>query len=130
MTNRGGKRSGTRRGAKPPRQLRPISFVLALGVTATAIAWGFLVYLAINYGRDVRSGDTSAWRFVAAAALGAVICLQLAFLLLSRVNRSLTGSPQSLPPQLPVLEPSDELQGGPGFVDSSDLHIDETQREP
>lgn len=45
------------------------------------VAWGFLVWAAIDFGRTARGGDGQAWLFLAIASLGAVACLFLALML-------------------------------------------------
>jgi uncharacterized membrane protein len=54
----------------PPRQL-------ALGVAAVValVAWGLLVWQAIDSGRSARGGDSGAWLWMAIASLAAVACL-------------------------------------------------------
>ena len=39
------------------------------------IAWGYLVYLAIDFGTSARAGDSGAWGLLALSSLGAVACL-------------------------------------------------------
>lgn len=63
--------------------------MLAAGITVSVVAWGFLVYSAIDFGISARSGDDRAWWFLALASLGAVACLFLAFMLLARLARTL-----------------------------------------
>lgn len=63
--------------------------LLALGVTLTAVAWGYLVVAAIDFGTAARSGETTAWWFLAAASVGAVACLFTALILLARLVRLL-----------------------------------------
>lgn len=69
---------------------------LSLGVTVAIVAWGYLVFLAIDFGSSARSGDNQAWIFVAIASLGAVACLFLALILASRVLRAI-GATAPLP---------------------------------
>lgn len=85
-----GKRVGERR----KRRFRPVLLALALGVTASTVAWGYLVVAAIDFGTTARTGDRAAWGFLALASLGAVACLFLALILLSRISRAigLTGN--------------------------------------
>jgi hypothetical protein len=70
--------------------------LLALGVTACVIAWGYLVYAAIDFGSTARGGDSAAWWFLGLASLGAVACLFVALMLIARLLRRLgiTGGPQ------------------------------------
>ncbi|MCH1867590.1 hypothetical protein [Nocardioides sp. CFH 31398] len=63
--------------------------LLALGVTLTAVAWGYLVVAAIDFGAAARSGEGTAWWFLGAASLGAVACLFTALILLARLVRLL-----------------------------------------
>ena len=85
----GGKRAGSRRGPRQQRQLRPRLLLLALGITACVIAWGYLVYAAIDFGSTARSSDPTAWWFLALASLGAVACLFVGLLLVARLLRGL-----------------------------------------
>lgn len=75
-----------------------MAFVLALCITGSAIAWGYLVYLAIRHGQAIRSGDGDAWLPGAASGLGAVACLFIGFVLVARLLRLLaTPSTRSSP---------------------------------
>ncbi|WP_299050149.1 hypothetical protein [uncultured Nocardioides sp.] len=91
----GGKRGGKRAGPRRPseRSRLPIArlLLLALGVTLTAVAWGYLVVAAIDFGTAARSGESRGWLFLAAASLGAVACLFTALILLARAVRLFTG---------------------------------------
>ncbi len=80
---------GKRVGERPPREFRPVLLVLALAVTASVVAWGYLVLAAVDFGASARQGDGSAWWFLALASLGAVACLFLGLILTSRVAREL-----------------------------------------
>jgi amino acid permease len=60
---------------------------LALGVTLCVVAWGYLVYAAIDFGATARDGETRAWWFLAMASLGAVVCLFVGLLLVARLMR-------------------------------------------
>lgn len=80
-----GKRAGARRRAR----LRPTVLLLALGITAGVIAWGYLVKAAIDFGIEARSGTSGAWLFLALASLGAVACLFVGLLLVAKVLREL-----------------------------------------
>lgn len=62
---------------------------LALAVTLSIVAWGYLVVAAIDFGGAAREGDGAAWGYLALASLGAVACLFLALILLSRISRAL-----------------------------------------
>ena len=91
----GGKRAGSRRGPRRKKQFSPALFLLALGITACVVAWGYLVYAAIDFGSTARSGNDTAWWFLALASLGAVACLFVGLMLVARVTRRLgiTGVP-------------------------------------
>ncbi len=70
-----------------------MAFVLAIGITIAVIGWGYLVYLAILHGQDIRAGDESAWQMVLASGLGAVLCLFAGFMLIARLFRLLGRTP-------------------------------------
>ncbi len=69
--------------ARPLARLLP----LALGVTLCVVAWGYLVYAAIDFGASARDGESQAWWFLALASLGAVVCLFVGLLLIARLMR-------------------------------------------
>src|SRR4051812_13446326 len=71
----GGKRAGSRRGARQRAGFQPALLLLALGVTACVVAWGYLVWAAIDFGSTARGGDSAAWWFLGLASVGAVACL-------------------------------------------------------
>ena len=81
--------TGKRAGARAKRRFRPVLLLLALGVTASLVAWGYLVYAAIDFGTTARGGDGAAWAFLALAAVGAVLCLFLGLVLVARIFRVL-----------------------------------------
>jgi hypothetical protein len=75
-------------------------FLHALGVTAAIVAWGYLVYAAIDFGATARGGDSGAWWLLGLASLGAVACLFVGLLLITRLLRILgivKGRPQEAP---------------------------------
>lgn len=80
--------------ATPPR--RKI-LVLALIVTATLVAWGVLVYAAIDFGAEARSGEPTAWGLLAISTLGAAACLFVTLLLGARMLSLITGRDQPAP---------------------------------
>lgn len=59
------------------------------------IAWGYLVYAAIDFGSSARSGNGGAWLLLVLAGLGAAACLFVGLMLLSRLTAALgvTRSP-------------------------------------
>jgi hypothetical protein len=81
---------GRRRATTSSRSVPVLSVVLyVVGVLAAAVAWFFLVRAAIDFGAEGRSGDNTAWVFLGLAALGAIGCLLLALVLLSRALMAL-----------------------------------------
>lgn len=111
MTPVSGKRAGARRGARPSRRLRHRLALLAIGITLLVIAWGYLVYAAIDFGSAARGGQGSAWAFLGLASLGAVACLFAGLMLGARALRELGMGPEAVaavfvedaaaPPRLP-----------------------------
>lgn len=81
--------SGKRAAAKPKKSFRPALALLALGVTVCVVAWGYLVYAAIDFGSTARGGDDQAWLYLALASLGAVACLFVGLMLVARLLRAL-----------------------------------------
>lgn len=89
---------GSGRSAQRPRHL----LLLALGITATVVAWGYLVYLAIDFGTTARNGDHTAWWLLALATVGAIACLFAGLMLGSRLVAQLrTGAPPASAPRPP-----------------------------
>jgi RsiW-degrading membrane proteinase PrsW (M82 family) len=64
---------------------------LALLVTVTLVAWGVLVYAAIDFGGDARSGDSTAWTLVALTTIGAAACLFVTLLIGARMVALVRG---------------------------------------
>ena len=62
---------------------------LAIGSTFTVIAWGLLVWAAIDFGGQARNGENVAWLFLVLATVGAIGCLFLAMVLVSKLADSL-----------------------------------------
>jgi len=77
---------------------------MAAAITACLIAWGYLVYLAIDFGTTARGGQATDWVFLALAALGAVACLFTGLLLVARLLRALglLSEPDQAPAPAPV----------------------------
>lgn len=63
--------------------------MLALLITVCVIGWGYLVYLAIDFGTAARSGESSGWGLLALSSMGAVACLFAGLLFVSRLLREL-----------------------------------------
>ncbi|KAA1425862.1 hypothetical protein [Nocardioides antri] len=96
----GGKRAGLRE----KRGFRPMLLVLAFGITLCVVAWGYLVYAAIDFGSAARhDGDDAAWGYLGVAAVGAVACLFLGFMLVARFSRAIgfTTAPDPKPKRDP-----------------------------
>jgi len=102
-----GKHAGKRRaepappGVPAPERPHATLLVLALGVTLAVVAWGYLVYAAIDFGAKARGGDGDAWAFLALASLGAVACLFVGLLLVARLLRTLGVLRSDEPPAPP-----------------------------
>lgn len=76
--------------------------LLALGITAAVVGWGYLVYIAIDFGTTARDGDGTAWWFLGLATVGAIACLFVAMMLGTRlVARIRAGSPPPTTPHAP-----------------------------
>ena len=93
-----GKRAGSRKGSRAPRTLNKAALVIGVGITLCVVAWGYLVYAAIDFGTAARGGSGgSAWLFMALASLGAIACLFIGLLLVARLMRALgiTSPPDS-----------------------------------
>ena len=80
---------GKRAAAAPGRRPRATVLGYGLGITLAVLAWGYLVWAAIDFGSTARDGDGRAWWFLGLAALGAVACLFLGLLLVARLTRAL-----------------------------------------
>ena len=91
---------------------RPALALLALGVTLSVVAWGYLVWAAIDFGAEARGGDDAAWKFLAMASIGAVACLFLGLMLIARLLRAMgiTNPPPPKPPK-PKKERPEESSG-------------------
>ncbi len=100
------KRAGSRRGAKPQASFNRPAFFLALAITASLIAWGYLVYLAIDFGTSARAGTSTAWGLLVLSALGAVACLFIGLLLVTRLLQTLgITAPDTDEPSAPTAAP-------------------------
>ncbi len=85
-----GKRAGSRRAAPTSGRPSRAALVICVGITLCVVAWGYLVYAAIDFGTAGRGGSSStAWLFMALACLGAIACLFVGLLLVARLSRTL-----------------------------------------
>jgi hypothetical protein len=81
---------GKRAGARPKRRFQPALLGLAVAITACVVAWGYLVYAAIDFGATARrDGGGADWFFLSLASVGAIACLFLGLMLVVRVSRAL-----------------------------------------
>ena len=100
------KHSGPARmeGSPAPGSNRPNGplLLLALGITAAVIGWGYLVYLAIDFGTSARDGDSAGWWLLGLATIGAIACLFVAMMLGMRlVTRLKADTAPPGPPRPP-----------------------------
>ncbi len=97
-----GKHSGERPepAGSAGRSPRARLLLLSAAVTAALVAWGFLVWSAIDFGAQARSGEGLAWLFLALATIGATACLFLTLILGGRLVGALRGEipPPTSPP--------------------------------
>ena len=108
-----GKRAGSRRGGRSPRRLDRAVLLICVGITLCVIAWGYLVYAAIDFGTAARGGSaTSAWALMGLAALGAIGCLFIGLLLVARLMTALGVSSGSASPDAPAPPPGPRPVGG------------------
>ncbi len=101
-----GKRAGVRRetqaeGGHPRRTLAGF----ALAITVTIVAWGYLVWVAIDFGSSARAGETAAWWFLGLASLGAIACLFIGLLLGAAALRSIGATAPPADPEAPPRPP-------------------------
>lgn len=90
--------------------------LLAVGITGCVVAWGYLVYAAVDFGSTARGGDARAWWFLALASIGAVACLFVGLMLVARVSRRLgiTKAPsQGQPEPMEPTEPTEPREPPP-----------------
>jgi hypothetical protein len=83
----GSRRAAPRSTPRERRDERPGRGVAryALAAVLTALAWGVLVYYAIQLGPDVKDGEPRAWALMVVASVGAMACLFLSMILGGRV---------------------------------------------
>ena len=85
----GAARGGARRAAPRKRSLKPRLLALGGGSLLALVAWGVLVWLAIDFGRSARGGESGKWLGLAVASAGAVACLFLCLWLLTQLLRNI-----------------------------------------
>lgn len=85
VTDGAGKRGGSRRASRPPRASRSKILLLAAAITLCVVAWGYLVKAAIDFGTSARDGESAAWWWLAVASAGAVACLFVGLIMVSRL---------------------------------------------
>jgi hypothetical protein len=96
-----GKHTGERAEEAPRRRPRARRIVvLSLATLVTLVAWGVLVFAAIDLGREARSGESTAWTFLVLAGVGAAACLFVALILVGRLVAVLRGR-EVAPPRPP-----------------------------
>jgi hypothetical protein len=61
--------------------------LLGIGALVALAGWGVLVWLAIDYGRSARGGDSAKWGYLAGSSVAAVACLFLSLWLLTLALR-------------------------------------------
>lgn len=84
-----GKRAGSRRASRSTATVEKASVGYAAGVTFSVIAWGYLVFAAIDFGTAARNGNGAAWALLTLAALGAAACLFAGLMFGTRLVASL-----------------------------------------
>lgn len=89
-----GKRAGDRRASRPAGQ-GPKILGYAVAITAAVIAWGYLVYAAIDFGSAARGGNGGAWGLLVLASLGAAACLFVGLMFASRLAGALGFGPRA-----------------------------------
>lgn len=93
------------------------------------MAWGYLVYAAIDFGTTAREGESRAWAFLALACVGAAACLFAGLILGAKVLRSLgilapLAHPDPVEPALPDFGSAEPRQTPPSYRDAAELDVD------
>lgn len=96
-----GKRAGSRKGTPAPRSVNRGALLIGAAITLCVVAWGYLVYAAIDFGTAARGGSSSAWLFMGLACLGAIACLFVGLLLVARLMQALGVTSPPSPPDAP-----------------------------
>lgn len=93
------------------------------------VAWGYLVYAAIDFGTTAREGDSRAWAFLALACAGAAACLFAGLILGAKVLR-LVGilapvtHPEPVAQPLPEFGSAEAPATAPNFREAEELDVD------
>ena len=106
-----GREQGRVAAHRQPRTLNKSALVIGAAITLCVVAWGYLVYAAIDFGTAAREGSSSAWTFMALACLGAIACLFVGLLLVARLMRALGITPP--PEPSPDAPDSPDAPAGP-----------------
>ncbi len=101
------------------------TLVAATAVTVTVVAWGVLVFAAIDFGRDARDGSNADWLYLVLATLGAVACMFGAIVMAARLQAMMrvaqsSSAGSSTRPLAQPLEPLPPVSGSgsaPSTVD-------------
>ena len=72
--------------------------VLSSSVAVTLVAWVVLVLAAIDFGRSARSGNSTAWTFLALASVGAAACLFVTMILGAKLAGVVRAHTATAPP--------------------------------
>ena len=86
----GGRHAGARR-AEPTTPSVDAGRValLAAALTVSLVAWGYLVWLAVDFGATARGGSPGAWWLLVLTGIGAIACLFLALMVLAQLATAL-----------------------------------------
>lgn len=86
----------------PSAGARSRLFLLAAGLTLTIVAWGFLVWVAVDFGAEARSGNAMGWVFLGIATIGATGALFLGLIVGNKTLLALRGQgADPRPPRAP-----------------------------
>lgn len=98
-----GKRAGSRRAEKATPTLNVATLGHVAGITACVIAWGYLVFSAVDFGGSARGGNDAAWLMLALAGIGAAACLFVGLMLGLRllVSLGISRHPDAPEPETP-----------------------------
>lgn len=90
VTSQTGRHAGARRAASTRSRVDiRATVLLSVGLTLAVVAWGYLAWLAIDFGTMARDGNRDAWWLLALASVGAMACLFVGLMLAARLSRAL-----------------------------------------